>query len=185
MYSFPCVFSCAIAWVPRKLRYLLFNLCQMLAASLGLKLFDVTRRILMYTKEGDLYKRTYAICRGTFPIHELCGTMTALLLARRDVLGVNLPQWQILGPAVFIHGMANFRGMKASFCSCSIVRFFREKSHLCIIYCFCTLPLQLFSQYSNGIHRPRGLKCNYINSNLAMITYGNSSCPKVMQNLSG
>ena len=87
----------------------------MLAASLGLKLVDVTRRILMYTKETDDYKRIYAVCRGTFPIHELCGTMTALLLARRDVIGINLPMWKILGPAVFIHGMANFRGMKVSF----------------------------------------------------------------------
>jgi hypothetical protein len=88
---------------------------QMLAASIGMKLFDVTRRILMYTKDTNMHKRTYALCRGTFPIHELCGTMTALMLARRDVLGVNLPQWQILGPAVFIHGMANFRGMKPIF----------------------------------------------------------------------
>lgn len=88
---------------------------QMLAASLGLKLFDVTRRILMYTKETDDFKHIYAICRGTFPIHELCGTMTALGLARRDVIGVNLPMWKILGPAVFIHGMANFRGKKPIF----------------------------------------------------------------------
>ena len=84
----------------------------MLAASLGLKLMDITRRILMYTKENDDYKRIYAVLRGTFPIHELCGTMTALLLARKDVIGVNLPMWKILGPAIFIHGMANFRGMK-------------------------------------------------------------------------
>lgn len=88
---------------------------QMLAASLGLKLFDITRRILMYTKETDDYKHIYAIIRGTFPIHELCGTMTILLLARRDVLGVNLPMWKILSPAVFIHAMANFRGMKPIF----------------------------------------------------------------------
>ena len=91
---------------------------QMLAASLGLKLFDITRRILMYTKETDDYKHIYAIIRGTFPIHELCGTMTILLLARRDVLGVNLPMWKILGPAVFIHAMANFRGMKVSCILC-------------------------------------------------------------------
>jgi len=76
---------------------------QMLAASLGLKLFDVSRRILMYTKETDDYKRIYAVCRGTFPIHELCGTMTALLLARRDVIGANLPQWKILAPAVCLY----------------------------------------------------------------------------------
>ena len=87
----------------------------MLAASLGLKLFDVTRRILMYTKDSDSFKRTYAVYRGVFPIHELCGVMTALLLARREVLGVALPTWKILGPAVFIHGMANFRGMKPIF----------------------------------------------------------------------
>ena len=87
---------------------------QLLSASLGLKLVDATRRILMYTKETDENKLTYAICRGTFPIHELCGTMTALLLARRDVLGVNIPLWKILGPAVLLHGMANFRGMKVS-----------------------------------------------------------------------
>ena len=91
---------------------------QMLAASLGLKLFDITRRILMYTKENDDNKRIYAVLRGTFPIHELCGMMTVLLLAQRDVLGVNLPMWKILGPAVFIHGMANFRGMKVT---CNIV----------------------------------------------------------------
>lgn len=41
--------------------------------------------------------------------------MTALLLARRNILGVNTPLWKILGPAVFIHGMANFRGMKPIF----------------------------------------------------------------------
>ena len=86
----------------------------MLAASLGLKLFDITRRILMYTKETDDYKHIYAVLRGTYPIHELCGTMTIILLARRDVLGVNLSMWKILGPAVFIHAMANFRGMKVS-----------------------------------------------------------------------
>ena len=88
---------------------------QFFAASLGLKLFDVTRRILMYTKEMDDYKRIYAMIRGAFPIHELCGTMTALLLAQRDVLGVNLPTWKILAPGVFIHAMANFRGMKPIF----------------------------------------------------------------------
>lgn len=123
----------------------LFNSWQMLAASLGLKLFDVTRRILMYTKDSDLYKRTYAICRGTFPIHELCGTMTALLLARRDVLGVNLPQWQILGPAVFIHGMANFRGMKVS---CSALSDFEGKFFSVIVQCItfwcCILSLRLY-----------------------------------------
>jgi hypothetical protein len=88
---------------------------QMLAASLGLKLFDITRRILMYTKKADEHKHFFAIARGVYPIHELCGTMTALLLARRDVLGINLPIWKIVGPAIVIHGLANFRGMKPIF----------------------------------------------------------------------
>eukprot|EP00985_Skeletonema_marinoi_P010034 scaffold4726_cov103-Skeletonema_marinoi.AAC.2 len=88
---------------------------QMLAASLGLKLFDVTRRILMYTKKSDEHKHFFAVARGVYPIHELCGTMTALLLARRDVVGIDLSIWKIVGPAIVIHGLANFRGMKPIF----------------------------------------------------------------------
>lgn len=88
---------------------------KMLAASLGLKLCDSVRRILMYTKRTDASKSFYAFARGIFPIHELCGTMTALEMARRDLLGVDLPLWRVLLPAVFIHGMANFRGMKPIF----------------------------------------------------------------------
>jgi hypothetical protein len=83
---------------------------QMLAVSLGLKLCDAGRRILLYTKPSNANKSFYAICRGIFPIHELCGTMTALALAKRDLLGVETPLWKILFPAVLIHGMANFRG---------------------------------------------------------------------------
>jgi hypothetical protein len=88
---------------------------QMLAASLGMKLCDAGRRILMYTKASQTNKSFYSLCRGIFPIHELCGTMTALALAKRDVLGVDTPLWQILLPAVVLHGMANFRGMKPIF----------------------------------------------------------------------
>ena len=88
---------------------------QMIAASVGLKLCDSVRRILMYTKRTDASKSFYAFARGVFPIHELCGTMTAIELAKRDLLGVDLPLWRILLPAVFIHGMANFRGMKPLF----------------------------------------------------------------------
>lgn len=86
----------------------------MLAASLGLKLADAGRRIFLYTKPGDENKGFYAVCRGVFPIQELCGTMTALALAKRDLLGVDMPLWKVLAPAVVIHGMANFRGMKVS-----------------------------------------------------------------------
>jgi len=88
---------------------------EMLAASLGLKMCDSIRRILMYTKESNVDKGFYAFCRGVFPIQELCGTMTALALAKRDVLGVDTPLWQMLAPAVVIHGMANFRGKKPIF----------------------------------------------------------------------
>jgi hypothetical protein len=127
---------------------------QMLSASLGLKLVDATRRILMYTKETDENKLTYAICRGTFPIHELCGTMTALLLARRDVLGVNIPLWKILGPAVLLHGMANFRGMKVSM-------FFAVRKCCSELFLILTSYSRLVcSQYLNGTHPPHGPKCN-------------------------
>jgi len=84
----------------------------MLAVSIGLKLCDAGRRILMYTKPHHLDKGFYAFCRGIFPIQDLCGTMTAIGLAKRDLLGVPSPTWRILLPAIVIHGMANFRGMK-------------------------------------------------------------------------
>jgi hypothetical protein len=84
----------------------------MLAASIAVKLCDAVRRILLYTKPHHANKSFYAVCRGVFPIHELCGTMTALNLAKRDILGMNMPLWKLLAPAVIVHGMANFRGMK-------------------------------------------------------------------------
>ncbi|KAL7572585.1 hypothetical protein ACA910_000401 [Epithemia clementina (nom. ined.)] len=85
---------------------------QMLAASLGLKLCDAGRRILLYTKPSNPSKGFYALCRGIFPIQELCGTMTALGLAKKHLLGVHMPLWKMLFPAVLIHAMANFRGKK-------------------------------------------------------------------------
>ena len=88
---------------------------QMLAVSIGLKLADAGRRVLMYTKPHHADQSFYAICRGIYPIHELCGTMTAIALAKREILGVDMPVWKILAPAVVIHGMANFRGMKPIF----------------------------------------------------------------------
>jgi len=84
----------------------------MLAVSLGLKMADAIRRVCMYTKAGDQNKGFYALFRGIFPIQELCGTVTALGLARRDVLGQKMPLWKLLLPSAIIHGMANFRGMK-------------------------------------------------------------------------
>ena len=88
---------------------------QMLAVSIGLKLADSGRRVLMYTKPQHANKSFYAICRGIFPIQELCGVMTALRLAKRDILGAEMSTWWILAPAVIVHGMANFRGMKPIF----------------------------------------------------------------------
>lgn len=87
----------------------------MAASSLGLKLADSIRRALMYTKPVDSHKVFYALCRGIFPIHELCGILTALQLAKRDVLGIYMPVFKIIFPAVFVHGMANFRGKKPVF----------------------------------------------------------------------
>lgn len=84
----------------------------MLAASLGMKLCDATRRVLMYTKYNHEHKSFYAFFRGFFPIHELCGSMTALELAKRDVLGLSVPLWKLLLPAVGVHGIANLKGMK-------------------------------------------------------------------------
>jgi hypothetical protein len=85
---------------------------QMLAVSLALKLCDAGRRVLLYTKASHPNKGCYSLLRGVFPIHELCGTMTALALAKRDLLGFHIPLWKLLAPGVVVHGMANFRGMK-------------------------------------------------------------------------
>lgn len=90
----------------------------MLAVSLGLKWADAIRRVCMYTKTSDEHKGAYALLRGLFPVQELCGCMTALRLARRDVLGQTMPLWSILLPSVVVHGMANFRGMKVSVICC-------------------------------------------------------------------
>lgn len=87
----------------------------MLVASWGIKFADVTRRVLLYSRPEHGHKAFYAICRGVFPIQELCGCLTALQWARRDVLGVKMGLVGLLFPAVFIHGMANFRGMKPIF----------------------------------------------------------------------
>ena len=53
----------------------------MLAISIALKLADAARRILLYTKPNDANKGFYALCRGVFPIHELCGAMIAIAFA--------------------------------------------------------------------------------------------------------
>ena len=87
----------------------------MLAVSLGLKWADAIRRVCMYTKIHDENKSIYAFLRGAFPVQELCGIMTALGLARRDILGQKMPLWKLLLPATIVHSMANLRGMKPIF----------------------------------------------------------------------
>jgi len=84
----------------------------MTAICLGLKVADNTRRILLYTAPHHKHKNFFAIARGLFPLQELCGAMTALALARRNLL--SQASWDVVsvGPAVVLHAMANFRGMK-------------------------------------------------------------------------
>lgn len=91
------------------------TLVYMTAASLGLKAADNARRILMYTKPEDTSKPFFALARGFFPVHELCGAFTALNLVRQDILGERMSWFRLLAPAVILHSMANFRGMKPVF----------------------------------------------------------------------
>jgi hypothetical protein len=102
------------------------HVTHMLAVSLGLKLSDVGRRILLYTKPQHANKSFYAFCRGVFPIHELCGVMTAVALAKRDILGMDIPWWKLLAPSIVVHGMANFRGMKVRLPCIAFFAYFRS-----------------------------------------------------------
>ena len=49
------------------------HIIHMLAVSLGLRMADNIRRILLYTAPKDKYKTFFAICRSVFPVQELCG----------------------------------------------------------------------------------------------------------------
>lgn len=62
-------------------------------------------------------KPFFALARGVFPVHELCGAFTALNLVRRDILGQKIPTWRLLAPAVVLHSMANFR-VRCCCCCC-------------------------------------------------------------------
>ena len=130
----------------------------MLAVSLGLKLADSIRRVCMYTKDSDLDKEFYALFRGFFPIQELCGTVTAIRLARRDLLGQDMPMWKLLLPSAVIHGMANFRGMKVRTVAVAVRMCVREFWHSLTLSCCCWYD----SPFSNGIRQPHGQKCNYL-----------------------
>ena len=89
----------------------------MTAITLGLKIADNTRRIVQSSRPQQRHKEFFALVRGIFPVQELCGAMTALSLARREVLSIG--EWDVvsLGPAVALHAAAALRGVKAFFAS--------------------------------------------------------------------
>lgn len=86
-----------------------------MAASLGMKFCDTTRRVLVYNRRSNVNKNFYAMFRGFYPIQDLCGVMTALELAKRDVLGLDIPTWKLIFPAAFVHAVANLKGKKPIF----------------------------------------------------------------------
>ena len=112
--------------------------CSLLASTLGLKLADATRRVLVYTRPGDADKRVYALLRGINPVQELCGALSALAWARGELLEGNLDGgsdgiggsgsgggstasyhlphrttfWKAVGPAALFHAAAVWRGKK-------------------------------------------------------------------------
>jgi len=87
----------------------------LLAASLGLKMADNTRRVGLYARPEHHQRVFFAFARGVFPVHEICGALTAMQLAKRNVLGKHVPLWKLLFPAVALHAMGNFRGKKPLF----------------------------------------------------------------------
>lgn len=87
----------------------------MLAASLGLKIVDNTRRILLYSHPYQRHKSFFAVARSFFPVQELCGAMTALALGRRDLIGHKVSIFEAVRPAIFLHVMASLRGVKPMF----------------------------------------------------------------------
>ncbi|KAG5181460.1 hypothetical protein JKP88DRAFT_263583 [Tribonema minus] len=80
------------------------------AAAMGLKVADNARRILLYTRHTHRHKFLFALLRGFFPLQELCAALTAMNLARRDILGERVPAWRVYLPAAALHAWANFRG---------------------------------------------------------------------------
>lgn len=134
------------------------HVMNMLAISVAIKLADAARRILMYTKGADTNKGFYAICRGIFPIHELCGAMIAIALAKRDLLGMDVPRWKILAPAIVVHAMANFRGKRVrSFYNCIYSNSYSLlRANLTYSFDFTTL-----SRFLNGVHHRLGQRCSF------------------------
>ncbi|CAM9198651.1 unnamed protein product [Chrysoparadoxa australica] len=90
-------------------------LMYVVGASLGLKAADNARRVFMYTHASHDNKFIFAAARGFFPLHELGAGLTAMNLARREILGENVPMWKVYFPAALLHAWANFRGKKPMF----------------------------------------------------------------------
>ena len=86
-----------------------------MAASIGMKFCDTTRRVLVYNRLSNVNKNFYSLFRGFYPIQDLCGVMTALELAKRNVLGLDIPTWKMILPAAFVHAIANLKGKKPIF----------------------------------------------------------------------
>ena len=79
------------------------------------------------------HKTFFALARGFFPVHELCGALTVLAWARAELTSPPAPpapgggggggggsrrhrSWlRLLWPAVALHAAANYRGMKPLF----------------------------------------------------------------------
>jgi hypothetical protein len=76
---------------------------------------DNARRVGLYSRPEHHQKVFFAFARGVFPVHEICGALTAMQLAKRNVLGKPVPLWRLLLPAVALHAMGNFRGKKPLF----------------------------------------------------------------------
>jgi len=83
------------------------------AVCMGIKVADNTNRILKYLAPNQPHKSFFAVLRGVFPVQELCGGLTALAIAHRDVRGIT-SRWDLsaIGPAVLLHSFAVLRGLK-------------------------------------------------------------------------
>ena len=84
----------------------------MLTVSMALKSADITRRILLYSSSDHQHKTLYAIARSIYPVRELCGTLSALRWAGKDILGHRHSFLQCVSPAIALHMMSAIRGMK-------------------------------------------------------------------------
>ena len=45
----------------------------------------------LYTRPEHNQKVFFAFMRGLFPVHEICAALTAMQLAKRDILGKHVP----------------------------------------------------------------------------------------------